>query len=178
LIEAKYKVDRSVIVQALKDNVYDDIAAIYYLLYYEKETRGRIEADSPTSSSSGGLPSPTEKALQRLLLWVESKKMLQLQTMVKIRLRLLEDQPPRNNQRPVVVVGSQSVLNRKCRKWPKKMRKQQSYFPNYMAITSPLLNLQLELPQPLHRRVNNALDLRNRDLLMVLELPLIQTECQ
>ncbi|KAL2911871.1 hypothetical protein HK105_208654 [Polyrhizophydium stewartii] len=45
IIEAKYKVDRETVVQALRDNVYNDIAAVYYLLYYEKTTRDSVAAD-------------------------------------------------------------------------------------------------------------------------------------
>ncbi|KAJ3213166.1 hypothetical protein HDU67_003219 [Dinochytrium kinnereticum] len=39
LMEAKYHFDRSAILHSLRENIYDDIAAIYYLMYYEKEGR-------------------------------------------------------------------------------------------------------------------------------------------
>ncbi|KAK5670896.1 hypothetical protein QVD99_002667 [Batrachochytrium dendrobatidis] len=45
IIEAKYKVSRDTVLQALRDNVYDDIAAVYYLLYHEKNARDTIAAD-------------------------------------------------------------------------------------------------------------------------------------
>lgn len=54
LIETRFKVDRETVINCIKDNVYDDIAALYYLLYYEKETRGKIENEV---MSMGG-PSP------------------------------------------------------------------------------------------------------------------------
>ncbi|KAH6573884.1 hypothetical protein BASA50_007475 [Batrachochytrium salamandrivorans] len=45
VIEAKYKVDRDTVLQALRDNIYNDIAAVYYLLYYEKATRDSISGE-------------------------------------------------------------------------------------------------------------------------------------
>ncbi|KAJ3257014.1 Map microtubule affinity-regulating kinase [Boothiomyces macroporosus] len=45
LMEAKFKIERDVILQGLRENVYNDLTAIYYLLYYEKQTRQNIEND-------------------------------------------------------------------------------------------------------------------------------------
>ncbi|KAJ3273197.1 hypothetical protein HDV01_004699 [Terramyces sp. JEL0728] len=45
LMEAKFKIERDVILQGLRENVYNDMTAIYYLLYYEKQTRQNIEND-------------------------------------------------------------------------------------------------------------------------------------
>jgi MAP/microtubule affinity-regulating kinase len=60
LIEQRYKIDKDTIVKSLKEGVYDDISAIYYLLYYEKETRGKIEGEvhsmGPTSPVPKSLP--------------------------------------------------------------------------------------------------------------------------
>lgn len=50
LIEQRFKVDRETVMQSLADNAYDDIAACYYLLYYEKETRGKIESSASYAS--------------------------------------------------------------------------------------------------------------------------------
>ncbi|KAJ3401293.1 Serine/threonine-protein kinase par-1, partial [Chytridiales sp. JEL 0842] len=47
MMEAKYRIDRDTIVKSLRENLYDDVAAIYYHYYYEKENKL-----SPTSSSS------------------------------------------------------------------------------------------------------------------------------
>ncbi|KAJ3087093.1 Serine/threonine-protein kinase par-1 [Quaeritorhiza haematococci] len=64
LIETKYQLPREQIVHSLRENIYDDIAAIYYLLYYEKNTRDKIEAEMLASPAIVQLPSPAEdKAL-------------------------------------------------------------------------------------------------------------------
>lgn len=51
LIEAKFHVDRETVLKSMRENIYDDISALYYLIYNEKETRGRIEADILNSPS-------------------------------------------------------------------------------------------------------------------------------
>jgi MAP/microtubule affinity-regulating kinase len=46
IMEAKYKFDKSAILQALRENIYNDISAIYFLLYYDKDTKTSIEQDA------------------------------------------------------------------------------------------------------------------------------------
>ena len=43
LMEAKYKFERSAILEALRENIYNDISAIYFLLYYDKDTKANLE---------------------------------------------------------------------------------------------------------------------------------------
>ncbi|KAJ3297919.1 Map microtubule affinity-regulating kinase [Borealophlyctis nickersoniae] len=58
LMEQKYKIDRETIVQGLRENVYDETTAIYYLLYYEKDMRVNLTADVTAlpASASNTLP--------------------------------------------------------------------------------------------------------------------------
>ncbi|KAJ3095045.1 Serine/threonine-protein kinase par-1 [Phlyctochytrium planicorne] len=58
LIETKYHIERSAILHSLRENIFDDIAAIYYLLYYEKEGRaaGGAPGDKPSVSVSTSPP--------------------------------------------------------------------------------------------------------------------------
>ncbi|KAI8895395.1 kinase-like domain-containing protein [Globomyces pollinis-pini] len=39
IITAKFKLDKDTILTALRENVYNDISAVYYLLYYEKDVK-------------------------------------------------------------------------------------------------------------------------------------------
>lgn len=49
-VESKFKLDRDSVLKALRDGSYNDIAAIYYLLYYNQENRdSRMPSDSPNS---------------------------------------------------------------------------------------------------------------------------------
>jgi len=71
LIEQRFKVDRETVMQSLADNAYDDIAAVYYLLYFEKETRGKIESEVQTMNANGPaasllLSSPTTAIVPEL----------------------------------------------------------------------------------------------------------------
>ncbi|KAJ3351668.1 Serine/threonine-protein kinase par-1 [Allomyces javanicus] len=40
MIELKFHIERDVIVKSLRDNVYDDISALYYLMYHERDRTG------------------------------------------------------------------------------------------------------------------------------------------
>lgn len=53
VMETKYHLDRETILKSVRDNVYDDIAAIYYVLYFDKSFKkdGKI-AEAPPSSSA------------------------------------------------------------------------------------------------------------------------------
>ncbi|TPX33575.1 hypothetical protein SmJEL517_g03569 [Synchytrium microbalum] len=72
LIEIKYKVDREAVIHSLRENVYDDIAAIYYLLYHERATRDMVAAEvaamsSPTTlihapAPKAGVPAGSDKS--------------------------------------------------------------------------------------------------------------------
>jgi len=71
LIEQRFKVDRETVMQSLADNAYDDIAAVYYLLYFEKETRGKIESEVQSMNANGPassllLSSPTTAIVAEL----------------------------------------------------------------------------------------------------------------
>jgi MAP/microtubule affinity-regulating kinase len=52
LMETKYRIDRDTIIKSLRENLYDDVAAIYYHLYFEKESKSSPTGSSPSSSSS------------------------------------------------------------------------------------------------------------------------------
>ncbi|KAJ3146564.1 MAP/microtubule affinity-regulating kinase 3 [Irineochytrium annulatum] len=45
LMESKYHVDRSLVLHALRENIYDDISATYLLLYFDKEARSHVTAE-------------------------------------------------------------------------------------------------------------------------------------
>lgn len=61
MIETRFKLDREVILKSLNDGVYDDISAVYYLIHYEKQTRGKIEGEIQAMGSNplSLTPSPT-----------------------------------------------------------------------------------------------------------------------
>ncbi|KAJ3028645.1 UNVERIFIED_CONTAM: Serine/threonine-protein kinase par-1 [Siphonaria sp. JEL0065] len=73
-METKHNIDRETTLTALRENKYDDTAAIYYLLYFEKYSHSRRNTESPSSAgvpsiNAGGaatlsppLASPTETA--------------------------------------------------------------------------------------------------------------------
>ncbi|KAJ3267421.1 Map microtubule affinity-regulating kinase, partial [Blyttiomyces sp. JEL0837] len=63
LLEAKYHIDRETVLHSLRENLYDDVAANYYLLYYEKEskTNGGTSPSqtTPAGPSGDGQQGPT-----------------------------------------------------------------------------------------------------------------------
>jgi MAP/microtubule affinity-regulating kinase len=60
IIETKYKIDRENILSVLRDKVYNDISAIYYLMYYDKDSR-RKESFSGGSNDIIQVSTPTKK---------------------------------------------------------------------------------------------------------------------
>jgi MAP/microtubule affinity-regulating kinase len=38
-IEQKYKIEKDVILQAIRENIYNDLSAIYYMMYFEKQSK-------------------------------------------------------------------------------------------------------------------------------------------
>ncbi|KAJ3021939.1 Map microtubule affinity-regulating kinase [Thoreauomyces humboldtii] len=56
LMVQKYSLDRDAILQKLKDNVYDEVSSIYYLLYYEKDTRKTIATELAASAEGNQTP--------------------------------------------------------------------------------------------------------------------------
>ncbi|KAJ3201445.1 Map microtubule affinity-regulating kinase [Clydaea vesicula] len=64
LIEQRFKLDKATVMKSLTENAYDDIAAIYYLLHFEKETRGKIEDE--VNSAQLLLASPTTVVIPEL----------------------------------------------------------------------------------------------------------------
>jgi MAP/microtubule affinity-regulating kinase len=46
LMATKYQVSREEVLQALRGNAYNDIAATYYLLYHEQEVRNNVQAEA------------------------------------------------------------------------------------------------------------------------------------
>lgn len=59
LIEQKFKMPKEQIIASLQSNVYDDTAAIYYLMYYEKEKNGGKLLNSSLNSPTGAKTSAT-----------------------------------------------------------------------------------------------------------------------
>jgi len=45
LMVAKYHLEKEAILKSLRENMFDDIAAIYYLLYHEKAMRAQVQAE-------------------------------------------------------------------------------------------------------------------------------------
>lgn len=60
LMEVKYKLDKQTILTALRDNVYNDISAIYFLLYYDRDAKASLERD-PGSSDVQKIMNPAKK---------------------------------------------------------------------------------------------------------------------
>lgn len=58
LMSTKYQVTRDEVLQALRGNVYNDVAATYYLLYHEQEVRNQVQAEADRGEI---LPSPFSK---------------------------------------------------------------------------------------------------------------------
>ena len=46
LVEQKFKIDRETILKAVRDDTYNDIAAIYYLLYHNQNSVDKVSAES------------------------------------------------------------------------------------------------------------------------------------
>ncbi|KAJ3122404.1 MAP/microtubule affinity-regulating kinase 3 [Nowakowskiella sp. JEL0407] len=61
LMEAKFKIDKEALLKGLRENVYDDTTAIYYLLYHEKDTRSQLAAEVALATS-GPRPAVTEQS--------------------------------------------------------------------------------------------------------------------
>ncbi|KAJ3089491.1 Map microtubule affinity-regulating kinase, partial [Physocladia obscura] len=70
LLETKHNIDRETVLKSLRENKYDDTAAIYYLLYFEKFSRSRRNTEQPgvptintanVSSNSPPLASPNDQ---------------------------------------------------------------------------------------------------------------------
>ncbi|KAI8852641.1 hypothetical protein BC829DRAFT_55576 [Chytridium lagenaria] len=60
-METKYHFDRNAILHSLRENIFDDIAAIYYLMYFEKEGRtgGVSSGEKPPLSLAPSPPTAT-----------------------------------------------------------------------------------------------------------------------
>lgn len=59
-LESKFHIDRETVLHSLRENLYDDVAANYYLLYYEK--MGKLQAQpasAPLSISTNSPPQAT-----------------------------------------------------------------------------------------------------------------------
>ncbi|KAJ3234146.1 Serine/threonine-protein kinase par-1 [Chytriomyces hyalinus] len=54
LLETKYNISAESVQKCLRENIYDDVAAMYYLLYYDKEAKSRRPSEVP---NGGGVPS-------------------------------------------------------------------------------------------------------------------------
>lgn len=71
LVEVKFKIDREQVVAAIRDGSYNDVAALYYLLYYEKDNEEKnITLESQdiiqvTSRAKGASMKP-EKAMIKI----------------------------------------------------------------------------------------------------------------
>ncbi|KAJ3339763.1 Map microtubule affinity-regulating kinase [Entophlyctis luteolus] len=46
ILESKYNIPADSVVKCLRENIYDDVAAMYYLLYYEKHSRSRRPSEN------------------------------------------------------------------------------------------------------------------------------------
>ena len=64
LMERKYKIDRESIIKGLRENVYDETTAIYYLLYYEKDMRAQLVIEVAGMPAAVSLPSPAPTITQ------------------------------------------------------------------------------------------------------------------
>ncbi|KAJ3053396.1 Serine/threonine-protein kinase par-1 [Rhizophlyctis rosea] len=64
LMERKYKIDRESIIKGLRENVYDETTAIYYLLYYEKDMRAQLAIEVAGMPAAAPLPSPAPTITQ------------------------------------------------------------------------------------------------------------------
>jgi MAP/microtubule affinity-regulating kinase len=53
LIEQRFKVDRATIMHSLTEGAYDDIAACYYVMYFERDTRTKIENEVKAMAAGG-----------------------------------------------------------------------------------------------------------------------------
>ncbi|KAI9344407.1 putative serine/threonine-protein kinase MARK2 [Obelidium mucronatum] len=53
LLETKYNISPDAVYKCLRENIYDDVAAMYYLLYYDKEAKSRRNSENPGT----GVPS-------------------------------------------------------------------------------------------------------------------------
>ncbi|KAJ3078968.1 Serine/threonine-protein kinase par-1, partial [Rhizoclosmatium hyalinum] len=72
LLETKYNIAPDAVYKCLRENIYDDVAAMYYLLYYDKEAKSRRSSEQPgsgvpsiqipSSSTSPPIASPVEMA--------------------------------------------------------------------------------------------------------------------
>ena len=63
LMETKYQVQREDVIKSLREDLYNDIGATYYLLYHEKEVRSQVQAEVDrgeiTASPFGSISSPS-----------------------------------------------------------------------------------------------------------------------
>jgi MAP/microtubule affinity-regulating kinase len=61
MIETRFQLDREIVLKSLNEGLYDDISAVYYLIHYEKQTRGKIEGEIQAMGSNplSLTPSPT-----------------------------------------------------------------------------------------------------------------------
>ncbi|KAG5463280.1 MAG: kinase-like domain-containing protein [Olpidium bornovanus] len=50
IVETKFHIERASIIKSLRDGVYDDVAAVYYLLYHEREQKGELAALGPPTT--------------------------------------------------------------------------------------------------------------------------------
>lgn len=60
IMESKYNLERSAILQALRDNVYNDVSAIYFLIYYDTEAKKNLQND-PNGTDVTKINNPVPK---------------------------------------------------------------------------------------------------------------------
>lgn len=63
IMEAKYKFEKSAILQALRENIYNEISAIYFLLYYDKETKIKESKTSSSDITKISNPNPKKESI-------------------------------------------------------------------------------------------------------------------
>ncbi|KAI8620738.1 kinase-like domain-containing protein [Chytriomyces sp. MP71] len=56
LLETKYNIAPETVIKCLRENIYDDVAAMYYLLYYDREAKSRRSSEQPNGVPSIQIP--------------------------------------------------------------------------------------------------------------------------
>ena len=66
IMETKYKIDRETILQVLRENIYNDVSAVYFMLYYDKDKERHLASPSEPDIIKLTSPAPAKKESRQL----------------------------------------------------------------------------------------------------------------
>ena len=65
IMETKYKIDKETILQVLRENIYNDVSAVYFMLYYDKDKERHLNQSAEPDIIKITSPVPSKKDVRQ-----------------------------------------------------------------------------------------------------------------